>query len=136
MTKRQRHRVAIVVDRNFGERLRELSRHCHVWACKTPDNLHVAVQLWAEKSGGYSFEAGVTIFNVSAEATPEAMCRDILWTVDLHHGEYSHDPPWSEIEVVGAALTPPLRAGLEDYGVEDFEERPDGFLAIRSIEEE
>ena len=45
---------------------------------------------------------GVTTFKFNAADTPEQICLAVLDDVDLHHGESSHYPPWSVLEVVGA----------------------------------
>lgn len=40
----------------------------------------------------------------------------VLGNVDLHHGEYSYNPPWSIIEVYGCAPTPAIHAAVAEHG--------------------
>ena len=49
--------------------------------------------------------------------------------VDLHHGRFSHDPPYSVVEVFGVKATPPLRSVLGELGFHRVVERDDGFRA-------
>ena len=37
-------------------------------------------------------------------------------TIDMHHGIYSADPPYTVICVIGAALTATVRAAVSPYG--------------------
>jgi hypothetical protein len=67
----------------------------------------------------------------SDNESPEEICAQIASTVDEHHGEYSQDPPWSEIKVYSAMLSPALRAVLVAIGASEFESTPDGFLCRR-----
>jgi hypothetical protein len=92
--------VAIVFDAAFGSRLFELAARMPVWIVDTPPNL-AAVDQWRPHPAQSEAE-GVTTFKVDPKETAEAWCADILYMVDLHHGEYSHDPPYSAIEVIGA----------------------------------
>ena len=48
-------------------------------------------------------------------------CSGILSTVDLHHGERAHDPPYSAIEVYGAAPSMTLRAAFASVGLPGLE---------------
>jgi hypothetical protein len=58
----------------------------------------------------------VTTFKVDRDATPEDWLLRILYDVDLHHGHYSHDPPYTTIEVFGTSATPAVRSAFADYG--------------------
>jgi hypothetical protein len=124
------HRVAIVVDPTFGERLTELSRTAHVWACDTPENRRIARRLWAGRKVK-DLESGITLFKFAPHDSADEVCRGILETVELHHGEWSHTPPWSEVEVHGASLTPTLREAFVELDFREFGTTPDGFIAVR-----
>lgn len=131
------HLVAVVVDREFGERLLPLVQRFHVWVCDTPVNRTAAEKAWESISPGAVWnEAGATIFKVSENDNPEDMVLDRLTDVDLHHGEYSHDPAWSVIEVYGSKPTAALRQALQEFGVDKFRETPDGFVCSRPLTEE
>ncbi len=113
------HAVAIVVDRNFGEALEPLARRIHVWLCASVSN-RAAADLYRLTDPDHSLERGVTTFGVENEETAEEMLIKVLADVNLHHGEYSHSPPWDTLEVYGTPATPPIRKALEAYRVTDF----------------
>jgi hypothetical protein len=82
--------VFVVVDKQYGERLRELVRTGPVWVVDTPTNRSTAEKLWAERPDASHLE-GVTIYNSSATSPEDALLEE-LDTIDLHHGAYSADP--------------------------------------------
>jgi hypothetical protein len=90
----------------------------------------VANRAWAAAQG-VSLEHGITLFKYAEADSSDQVCLDILETVDLHHGEYSHAPPWSEVEVYGAQLTPTLQSALVELGFSKFDVTTDGFVAVR-----
>jgi hypothetical protein len=61
----------------------------------------------------------VTIFRVDASESSDAWAAGILPDVELHHGEYSHHPPVSTLEIHGAALSPGLQSALQALGFAD-----------------
>lgn len=128
------HTVGIVVDRNFGDQLLEIARRIHVWVCDTPGNWPVVERLSQMQQPGEWNEWGATIFRVGDDESPEDMVIHILSAVNQHHNQYSHDPPWSQIEVYGVAPTKNVREALQEYGVDDFRETPGGFICVRVLE--
>ena len=46
------HRVGLVVDREFGNRVLALAAHMHVWVVNSPTNRVVADAIWSTDSGG------------------------------------------------------------------------------------
>lgn len=126
------YRVALVVDRDFGNRLEELARRVPVWICDSPENRSIAHRVW-RKTSSKEPQSGVTVFKVTRERTPEEMCIGTLENVDLHHGEHSHDPPFSVLEVYGTPMTENIRAAAEEFGFCDFEEHENGFVAFRNV---
>src|SRR5688572_23407312 len=106
------HRVAIVVDPNFEARLEALASRLHVWIAATTSNRAAAERYWQTHpppSGADFFEAGVTTFNVDGSQSADEWCAAILSTVEEHHGEFSHKPSVSELEIYGTIPTPRLR---------------------------
>lgn len=89
-----------------------------------------AQKQWAEHPA-QSHTEGVTTFKVDSSASREVWCAEVLSDIDLHHGEYSHDPPYSAVEVLGTTLTRGLRERFNQYEMAEFEERPGGFVAKR-----
>jgi hypothetical protein len=126
---RTEHRVAIVLDPNYAERIVELARECHVWLVTSASNDPVVAVLWRDDRA-YSLEEGVTTF--SAAETPEASFISILEEVEVHHGDYSHDPPLSVIEVIGLEPTEAVRDELSSYGFGDIELSAEGFVVRRA----
>jgi hypothetical protein len=125
------HEVAVVVDPAFGERVSQLAARVHVWIIDTPENKAAAEALWRECSGPHSIERGATTFSASRTDPPDEVVIYMLDTIDLHHGEYSHVPPWSVLEVFGANPTPRLVAALAELGFSKVAPTPDGFKSWR-----
>jgi hypothetical protein len=125
--------VAIVVDRHFGDHLLELAERVHVWVCASQDNRRLAEKYW-QAAPGASLERGITTFNVTDSQPPEEMFIDILGAVDLHHGEYSHTPPWDTLEVYGTSATSAVRRALAEFGVSEFVGISEGFRCTRPVE--
>jgi hypothetical protein len=71
------------------------------------------------------------VFNGS-DVTAEEELIDIFATVYEHHGEYSHEPPLDEVEVLGAAPTADVLATLNSYGFPHVVVSRNGFVALRS----
>jgi hypothetical protein len=83
-----------------------------------------------EGARGYTLEDGVTTFNAGESA--EASFLAVLGTVELHHGEYSHDLALSVLQVIGLNLSEVVKDALNEYGFRDVESSPDGFVARRA----
>lgn len=129
------HRVGIVVDPEFGEQILPLARQLHLWVVHSVANTPAIRDFWAQEASSAvsddALDTGVTSFETLAAESPEETCSRILETVDAHHGEWSHEPPWSEIEVFGSSLSPRLREAFEEFGAEEFLPTPSGFIARR-----
>jgi hypothetical protein len=63
------------------------------------------------------------------DATASEICKGILLTLDLHHGEYSGG--YSVLDVIGVKLSKDLRARIEELGFSIFESTAEGFRAGR-----
>ncbi|HMQ04197.1 MAG TPA: hypothetical protein PKD26_09805 [Pyrinomonadaceae bacterium] len=113
--------VAIVVDANFGSRLFELAKRVDVWVCASSENSAAVRRLWQDNV------MTVTEFKVSLEDDAEAWLLDVLSDVDLHHGVYSHDPPWDSLEVYGCSASPQVRNALQEYGSGEVVDTVAGF---------
>src|SRR5690348_14444239 len=95
--------VAIVVDPEFGPRLTELAARMPVWVVDTPTNRSATERIWAAATR--PTEGGVTLFRSDLSVPPDERIAAILNDVEVHHGEYSHDPALNGLEIHGAALT-------------------------------
>jgi hypothetical protein len=123
--------VALVLDPNYGTKLNDLVRRMPVWVADTPENRSVTEELWKQyREAGSATE--LSIFKVNEDMSLEESCLSILNTIDLHHGEYSSDPPYDMLEVIGIAATPNIRNALSALGFATVIDSPAGFQASRS----
>jgi hypothetical protein len=125
------HRVAVVVDPTFGERVIELAHECHVWLVRSPVNDEVGrhtsrrsvrVQL---RTWGLDVQCGGVTRSVvlGGPRNRRAAPRRI-----------SHDPPLSVLRVVGLSLSTEVKDALSDYGFHEVESSQDGFVARRAAD--
>jgi hypothetical protein len=124
--------VSVVLDRSYGSRMRGLIKAGPVWVVDSPANREFTQQLWAE-SPTLGHLDGVTLFKASENRPPEQMLIDWMDTIDLHHGVYSADPPYTAIRVVGSMLTPEGRQVLGTFGFASFTVTDEGFHAVRPL---
>jgi hypothetical protein len=113
------YRVFVVVDREYGQRLTALTQEGPVWAVDTPANRAVAQHIW-DAEPNRSHLQGITIFKFPKDGSPEDILVNELDTIDLHHGTYSANPPYTELDVIGTAITPRLRTELGQFGSMTF----------------
>ncbi|MEA2136831.1 MAG: hypothetical protein QOC68_4741 [Solirubrobacteraceae bacterium] len=123
------HRVAIVVAPTFAFELARAADDRHVWALRVPEYERVAEERRATARGD-DLDSGITLFN-GGGLSPEAELVEIFPTIEEHHGEYSHTPALSEIEVFGAHPTSEVRAELSTCGFDDISPSQRGFTAGR-----
>lgn len=123
------HRVGLAAS-DLGSELEGLSERCHVWAVHMPENEAVAQRIWNQQ-GEHSLESGVTLFQPSGRG-PEEDCLSIIYTIQEHHGEYSHDPPLTVVEVHGAKATEKVRHAFAALGFGRLKPSPSGFVAFRN----
>lgn len=124
--------VYVVVDPNFGERLASLPIGVPVWIVDTPANKPVAKRLWVKRVGVTHLN-GITTYSIREGALPEENLLQELYGIDLHHGCYSHTPPYTKIEVLGTVLSENIRIALAAYGFNHFSPTPEGFTASRPV---
>lgn len=127
--------VGIVVDATFGERLHALMARMPTWIADTPLNRAAAEAHWRTHPGE-AHTNGITTFRVDAARAPEDWCAGILGAVIEHHGEHSHSPPVSVLEVIGAQPLKPLVGALGDYGFTQVEPYARGFPSPRRLTSE
>jgi hypothetical protein len=124
------HRVRAIVDPAFGERLAELPADAAAWIIDTPQNTPVAHRLWKERPATTHL-TGITTFRPGSSLSAEEELLSQLDTIDLHHGHYSADPPYSILEVIGCSASDRVRAALEELGFSVDFTTFDGFTAVR-----
>jgi hypothetical protein len=126
------YRVFVVVDREYGERLGKLAQTGPVWIVDTPTNRTVAQQIRAANPSRSHLD-GVTTFKFGETSSSEDILINELDAIDLHHGVYSANPPYTVLEVIGTGITARLKAELSDFGFDDFQETDQGFRAMRPM---
>lgn len=124
------HVVAIVLDPDFGEGIGDLAGDRQVWVVGSEANDAAIAAIWRNDLRTRSPENGVTRFD--GRETPEASFLGILSAVELHHGEYSHDPALAVLEVVGLEPSDPVRDALAMYGFGVVDPSANGFVARRT----
>ncbi|BET65449.1 hypothetical protein ASA1KI_03670 [Opitutales bacterium ASA1] len=116
-----RYRVILVVDRWFGDRIRELPRGIPAWVVDSPLNHSQIVEVWSHATS-HDHHTGLTSFHDSTEDPPAALAAKMIATIELHHGSYSHNPPVSQLTIIGAAATSDLLAALGESGFQLVQE--------------
>ena len=129
------YRVFVVVDRDYGQCLAELAQTDPVWIVDTPANRTAAQQIWTADPNR-SHLKGVTTFKFIEGSSPEDIIINELDTIDLHHGTYSANPPYTIIEVIGTGISDKVKDALAEFGFDQFELTPHGFRAIRPLPED
>ncbi len=126
------YRVRVVVDPHFGQRLTTLPLNEPVWIIDSEENTAVAHDAWKQRPNRNDHLTGITTFKSAAGNDPEEELITQLGPIDLHHGDYSADPPYSILEVVGCAASPKVRDAMAKFGFEVEESSANGFRAIRA----
>jgi len=96
------------------------------------DNQPVIRALWDERKTTDYFVC-ITSFKFDSETTPEDWLISELATIDLHHGEFSHDPPYSILNVIGVKCSDRIQMELDELGFNQYKPTPEGFIAIREV---
>ncbi len=120
--------VAMVLDPNRGVELREIARAYDLWVVNSTANRRAVEELWAAKTAG-EHQHEVTIWSNPQDLASEASWRSMLGDIELHHGEYSHDPPVTALEVIGATPNDAALAVLGECGYGVIEHTEHGFRA-------
>jgi hypothetical protein len=118
-------RVIIVMDREFGGRLRLLPEEIPAWVVDSPENHEVIVELWQSRKR-WSESGALTSFVDQPGAAPEQHLISLLDTIDLHHGRYSQKNPWNIAQVVGARPLPKLIEAMNALGFCSHSESREG----------
>ncbi|HMR80189.1 MAG TPA: hypothetical protein PKD61_34010, partial [Polyangiaceae bacterium] len=79
-----------------------------------------------------SIAIGITLYEADPQDSPAEICVRFSEKLKAYHGEFAHDPPWSEIEVYGVSLSPELESVFRELGATAFESTIDGFICRRS----
>jgi len=100
----------------------------HVWVVNRGDNRATVEALW-KTSPTDDLESGTTLFSSPPTLETREDWLSLLGVIELHHGEYSHEPPVDELEVIGASVSAPVGSALSEYGYLEVSPTEDGFVA-------
>jgi hypothetical protein len=120
--------IALVVDANFGDRLGEVARRFDVWVVPSSENRKAVEKLREEKAEG-KLGLQISMWSNPIDVSLESAWLGMLNDIELHHGEYSHHPPVSELEVVGTEANHAARVALLAYGYSQITPTKSGFRA-------
>jgi hypothetical protein len=127
------YKVILIVDPAYGERISTLPSHVPVWILETEINDPVVKNLRQERHEKNHL-TGITTFKRDLTLSPEEQAISVLEQVDLHHGQFSADPPYSILEVIGCTASDDMRQELQEYGFCISEITEEGFIATRTGE--
>jgi hypothetical protein len=77
-----------------------------------------------------------TVFSFDRAGDIEEQVLDVINEVDLHHGSSGGQPALRRLDVYGTALTEPVSAMLEKFGLSSTEATAGGFSAAQAGEQE
>jgi hypothetical protein len=122
--------VALVLDPEFGTRLKDLAGRMHAWVVESPGNVINAKAVWDALPTGEAntIEAGVTLFKPFGR-TREDWCIGVIDRLDLHHNDHSHVPGYTILEVIGVDPSEAIQDEFAEFGFSEFIATVDGFVA-------
>ena len=123
-------RILLIYDQAFGEKLREATPSSPIWIVASPANNPYIAEAWSQ--GHADHLVGVTKLNHDPASRAEDHFLDDLSTIDLHHGPYSTDTPYTALEVLGLRMTDQFRQALSQLGFDQINETDTGFHAKRN----
>lgn len=127
------YKVYLVVDRDFDEKSTQIPVGTGVWMSDTINNRLAAERIRGTGHRGESHLTGISMFTMRRDASPEDDLISIMQQVEIHHGRWSADPPYTELEVIGTPLTDRIKAVLSQYGFNEFHTTASGFRSGRAL---
>ena len=126
--------VLVVLDPDFGDRLRDVWPGQAVWITMSPANEPVVRAIWASARSSNHL-VGITGFRYQENISEQDRLLAELETIQLHHGPYSTSSPFTVLKVIGCKLTDAVQSALSELGFYDHRQSPEGFIATRSEEQ-
>ena len=132
MTKKIIHKISLILDPVYGEKLLPLSKDSHVWAVNTEENRKV-LDLLEGTQPDYSDPVltGISFFDPLGESTSEWLVN-ALELIDDHHNEYRAECAWNYLVVYGLSLSKSIEKELQAYGFSNFQNAEYGFFATKN----
>jgi len=125
-----REKVPPVLDRVYGEKLKNLVTQMAVWIIDTPSNKTVAQEIWSLRSGP---EHTLTTFDC-LDIVDETCFEGLRDDRELHQGHYSQIPASQERARVGLLSSPVIDNILGWYRFSRVKDTAVGFRAVHSLE--
>lgn len=127
------YRIVLVLDESFGRHVIDLAQEAYVWLVQSEENDRWADVVWkAPSTATDPLLHGVSTFARAKDEQTDELITGVIEMIDEHHGEHAHDPAWSEIDVIGAGLSPQIEQAARSYGVDDCQPTQQGFRLIRA----
>jgi len=122
--------VVIVLDPAFGDRILEVGNN-DVWITPSEVNRDAANRL-RKLVENESNAPLVSMWSAPRAGVTEDEWLAILQDIEVHHGEYAHDPVVTRLRIIGATPEPHSVAALREYGYTDIKSEVGGFTASRA----
>lgn len=125
------HKIAVVMETQFGESLIDLVTNMYTWIVDSTDN-RKSLKVIPE-SDWHDPDNGVTFFKVDTKKFVEQQFIETMSSIDENYGPFSVVATWSVLEVYGVTPTFLISEVLKsEYGVIHIEATPQGFIASRA----
>jgi len=120
-------RVAVVLDRDYDENLNKIAARMSVWILDSDANTAAANAWWDQHPDS---EHMVTTFKKFSDFA------GLMNDIELHHGKYSQEISFRDLETFGLAITEDIQRVLFQYGFSCTSNTSNGFIATRLFEPE
>jgi len=127
------YRVHVIVDPCYAECIRSISPNQPAWVVDSADNRR-ALQYFRNDQRPPALSADITSFMVDHKAGPEDWLIAELPVIELHHGQLSHVPPYSVLNVIGVRWSERIQQELRRLGFDNHEPTPNGFVTTRHVD--
>ena len=123
------YRVHLVLEESFGHRLFDLPEREPVWITDTPGNREAVEERW-KSPNSEDYLHGVTTYRPAVPERPAEEIIRLLPTIEEHHGEFAHDPPYDALKIHGFSDNQAIDAALREYGFA-FHEKGEDYCEFR-----
>ena len=89
------YKVHIIIDPEYGEKIRNLPEGEPVWVVESSINYPIIQSLWEQNILYTNHLTGITSFQNSNYDSNDDILLSMIDSIEDHHGEYSHDPPYN-----------------------------------------
>jgi hypothetical protein len=123
--------VFIVLDPAFGDRIIEIGRRNDIWVAPSDVNRDAMDRLrkLVENEPNPPL---ISMWSTPRTGATEVEWLGILATIEMHHGEYAHDPAVTRLWIIGVLPEEHVVTALRAYGYLKIELETEGFSAARN----